>query len=40
MRNESEMVGTLQDFIRKRGYPNNLESDNAKAQLSKTVKDV
>ena len=40
MRNESEMVGTLQDFIRKRGAPNNLESDNAKAQLAKAVKDV
>jgi hypothetical protein len=40
MKNESEMPGTLQDFIRKLGAPNGLFSDNAKVQIGNAVKTI
>jgi hypothetical protein len=40
MRNESEMPGTLLDFIRKLGAPNGLFSDNAKVQIGKTIQTI
>ena len=38
MKSETEMPGTLLDFIRKLGAPNSLFSDNAKVEIGKTVK--
>ncbi len=40
MKTESEMPGTLLDFIRKFGAPNGLFSDNAKVQIGKTVQTI
>jgi Reverse transcriptase (RNA-dependent DNA polymerase) len=40
MKTESEMPGTLLDFIRKLGAPNGLFSDNAKVQIGKTVQTI
>ena len=40
MKLESEMPGTLEDFIRQHGAPNLLFSDNAKVQIGKRVKDI
>jgi hypothetical protein len=40
MKSESEMPGTLLDFIRKFGAPNGLFSDNAKVQIGKTVQTI
>ena len=40
MRNESDMAGTLEDFIRHYGAPNALFSDNAKAQISRAVQEI
>jgi hypothetical protein len=40
MKGESEMPGTLLDFIRKLGAPNALFSDNAKVQIGKTVHSI
>jgi hypothetical protein len=40
MKSESEMPGTLQDFIRKLGAPNGLFSDNAKVQIGKAVQTI
>ena len=40
MKTETEMPGTLLDFIRKFGAPNALFSDNAKVEVSKTVKTI
>ena len=40
MKLASNMVGTLEDLIRKRGAPNNLRSDNAKEQVCKAVAEV
>jgi hypothetical protein len=40
MKSESDMPGTLLDFIRKIGAPNALFSDNAKAQTSKIVQKI
>ena len=40
MKTESEMPGTLLDFIRKLGAPNGLFSDNAKVQIGKTVQSI
>ena len=40
MKTEHEMAHTLEDFIRSYGAPNALFSDNAKAQIGKTVKQI
>ena len=40
MKTESQMLGTLMDFIRKWGAMNGLFSDNAKAQASLAVQDI
>jgi hypothetical protein len=40
MKNESEMPGTLLDFIRKLGAPNGLFSDTAKVQIGKTIQSI
>jgi hypothetical protein len=40
MKNESEMPGTLLDFIRKIGAPNDLISDNAKLQIGKRIQSI
>jgi hypothetical protein len=37
MKSESEMPGTLLDFIRKGGAPNAIFSDNAEVQIGKTA---
>ena len=40
MKLASDMVGTFEDLIRKRGAPNQLASDNAKEQTCKAVDEV
>ena len=40
MKTESEMKDTLQDLIRKWGARHSLLSDNAKSEVSQTVKDI
>jgi len=40
MRSETEMAGTLEDFIRTYGAPNSLFSDNAKAQIGRAVQEI
>jgi hypothetical protein len=40
MKTESQMVETLQDFIRQWGAPSRLLTDSAKVETSKVVKDV
>ena len=40
MKLASDMVGTFEDLIRKRGAPNELASDNAKEQTCKAVDEV
>ena len=40
MTTESQFAETLQDFIRKWGAPDILMSDNAKSEISKTVKKI
>ena len=40
MQKESQMPGTLQDFIRTYGAPSDLFSDNAKVQISAAVKNI
>jgi len=40
MHSETEMPGTLEDFIRRHGAPKMLYSDNAKVQVSKAVQDI
>jgi hypothetical protein len=40
LKDESNIVGTFEDLIRKCGAPNSLRSDNAKAQTCKAVKEV
>ena len=40
MKTESAIVGTFEDLIRRRGAPNSLRSDNAKAQTCKAVAEV
>jgi hypothetical protein len=37
MKTDHEMANTLEDFIRSYGAPNVLFSDNAHAQIGKTV---
>ena len=40
MKTDHEMASTLEDFIRSYGAPNALFSDNAKAQIGKTVREI
>ena len=40
MKLASDMVGTFEDLIRKRGAPNKLRSDNSKEQTCKAVDEV
>jgi hypothetical protein len=40
MKTDHEMAGTLEDFIRSYGAPNALFSDNARAQIGKTVREI
>jgi hypothetical protein len=40
MKKESQMPDTLRDFIRKRGAPDLLITDNAKAEISSSVKEI
>ena len=40
MKTETDMAGTLEDFIRQHGAPNALFSDNAKAQIGRAVQEI
>jgi hypothetical protein len=40
MKSESDMAGTLEDFIRHHGAPKALFSDNAKAQIGSAVQEI
>ena len=40
MKTESDMSGSLEDFIREHGAPNALFSDNAKAQIGRAVQEI
>ena len=40
MKTETDMSGTLEDFIRQHGAPNGLFSDNAKAQIGRAVQEI
>ena len=40
MKTDHEMAHTLEDFIRSHGAPNALFSDNARAQIGKTVREI
>ena len=40
MKTETDMSGTLEDFIRQHGAPNALFSDNAKAQIGRAVQEI
>jgi hypothetical protein len=40
MKNESEITGTLLNFVHKLGAPNGLYRDNAKVQIGKTIQSI
>jgi hypothetical protein len=40
MKTETDMSGTLEDFIRQHGAPNALFSDNAKSQIGRAVQEI
>jgi hypothetical protein len=40
MKTDHEMANTLEDFIRRYGAPNVLFSDNARAQIGRTVREI
>ena len=40
MKSENQIPATIQEFLRKRGAPNNLKSDNAKAVYGETMQEI
>ena len=40
MKSENQIPSTIQEFFRKRGAPNNLKSDNAKAVYGETMQEI